>query len=51
MTLEEAIEHAEKRAKKDCTECGKEHAQLAEWLRELQEYRKNNSMKPAETGK
>lgn len=25
---------------KDCIECAKEHRQLAEWLRELQAYRK-----------
>ena len=39
MTLDEAIEHAEERAHQDCTECVKEHAQLAEWLRELKERR------------
>jgi hypothetical protein len=33
MTLEEAIEHCDEKA--DCTECGKEHKQLGEWLREL----------------
>ena len=38
MTLEEAIRHAEEKAK--CGgRCGEEHAQLAEWLRELQERR------------
>lgn len=39
MTLDEAIEHAEERAHQDCTECAREHAQLAEWLRELKERR------------
>lgn len=39
MTLEEAIEHCEERAK-ICDECGKEHDQLAEWLKEVQQYRK-----------
>ena len=38
MTLEEAIEHCEERAK-ICDECGKEHDQLAEWLKEVQQYR------------
>ena len=38
MTLEEAIKHCEERAK-TCDECGKEHAQLAEWLKEVQQYR------------
>lgn len=33
MTLDEAIMHCE--YKSDCTECGKEHAQLAAWLKEL----------------
>lgn len=39
MTLEEAIEHCEERAK-ICDKCGKEHDQLAEWLKEVQQYRK-----------
>ena len=39
MTLEEAIKHCEERAK--CgSSCGKEHKQLAEWLRELKVFRK-----------
>lgn len=38
MTLEEAIKHCEERAK-ICDECGKEHAQLAEWLKEVKRYR------------
>lgn len=33
MTLDEAIKHAEEKAG-NC-ECGKEHAQLASWLKEL----------------
>jgi hypothetical protein len=38
MTLEEAIRHAEEKAK--CGgECGEDHAQLAEWLKELRERR------------
>ena len=38
MTLEEAIRHAEEKVK--CGgECGEDHAQLAEWLKELQERR------------
>lgn len=38
MTLEESIKHCEERAK-ICDECGKEHAQLAEWLKEVKQYR------------
>ena len=37
MTLDEAIQHCKE--KSDCTECGAEHKQLAEWLRELKERR------------
>lgn len=40
MTLEEAIKHCEEKAC-DNTECALEHKQLAEWLQELQKYRKN----------
>ena len=41
MTLDEAIKHAEEQSYKlGCTECGKEHKQLAEWLKELKEIRK-----------
>ena len=40
MTLEEAIKHAEFQAiALGCTECGKEHRQLEEWLKELKKYR------------
>ena len=43
MTLDEAIKHCEKRAKENrtegCIECAKDHEQLAEWLKELKEYR------------
>lgn len=38
MTLEEAIKHAEEKAQ--CGgKCGEDHAQLAEWLKELQKLR------------
>lgn len=37
MTLSEAIKHCEERI--DCSECGKEHKQLAEWLTELKRYK------------
>lgn len=36
MTIEEAIQHCHEVAAKDCTDCGKEHEQLASWLTELQ---------------
>jgi len=38
MTLEEAIEHATIKGADD-TDCGAEHRQLAEWLRELHRYK------------
>ena len=38
MTLDEAIKHCLE--KSDCTECGKEHLQLANWLKELLQYKK-----------
>lgn len=39
MTLDEAIEHAQEIADSRCDTCGQEHRQLAEWLRELKQYR------------
>ena len=39
MTLDEAIEHCEEKAK-GCDSCSKEHKQLADWLRELKVFRK-----------
>ena len=44
MTLDEAIKHCEEvaieyEAKGECFECGKEHRQLAEWLKELKKYK------------
>ena len=47
MTLDEAIKHCEEEAEKymeygietECYQCGKEHEQLAEWLRELKHLR------------
>lgn len=35
MTLQEAIEHAKEVSSKECSECKKEHEQLANWLEEL----------------
>ena len=41
MTLDEAIKHAEEVAEeKRCEKCGEEHRQLAEWLKELKQLRK-----------
>ena len=37
LTMQEAIKHCEE--KTDCTQCGEEHRQLAEWLKELQKYK------------
>ena len=50
MTLDEAIKHAEEVAEEhtkyniyggfeSCDKCAEEHRQLAEWLKELKEYR------------
>ena len=36
MTLSEAIQHAEEKATDENCCCRAEHAQLAEWLKELQ---------------
>ena len=47
MKLDEAIQHCEARAKVDCSECAKEHRQLAEWLQELQKY-KDTGLTPQE---
>ena len=47
MTIDEAIEHCENVARDKlesssqvCVRCGKEHRQLAMWLKELKEYKK-----------
>ena len=58
MTLDEAIAHCQETAKElrkqpfkekmdiedtaDCETCAEEHEQLAEWLKELKELRKEN---------
>lgn len=39
MTIDEAIEHAEWCAENSCGECAEEHAQFADWLRELRRAR------------
>ena len=50
MTLEEAIEHCTQKACGN-DECSKEHKQLAEWLKELQELKANNiNSKEAQIG-
>lgn len=41
MKLEEAIKHCEEVADSKCDMCGREHRQLAEWLKELQQYKKS----------
>ena len=41
MSIDEAIKHAEEVAEeKRCEKCGEEHHQLAEWLKELKQLRK-----------
>ena len=44
MTLQEAISHALERATQDCSECAKEHEQLANWLIELRDIKMNKPM-------
>ena len=39
MTLDEAIQHCEEVANRDCSQCSKDHEQLADWLKELKELR------------
>ena len=47
MTIDEAIKHCEEEAEKymeygietECYQCGKDHEQLASWLKELKERR------------
>ena len=42
MTLDEAIQHAEETSAKDiCPACAQDHRQLALWLKELRERRKD----------
>jgi len=47
MTLDEAITHAELTAIRlgDCM-CGQEHQQIAEWLKELKNYRATAKIEP-----
>lgn len=39
LSLDEAILHCQERAAADCSECAREHLQLAEWLKELKSLR------------
>ena len=50
MTLEEAIKHAEEVAAVSCDECREEHEQLAAWLKELQNIKKNSIVIPNDSG-
>lgn len=45
MTLDEAIKHCEEVADSKCDECGAEHRQLAEWLKELKELKEDEERK------
>jgi len=49
MDLDEAIQHCkeqvQEQAKKGCYSCAEEHQQLAEWLKELKEYREQRDDK------
>jgi len=42
MTLDEAIAHAEDVADRCDTSCGKEHRQLADWLKELRDLKRQH---------
>lgn len=46
MTLEEAIQHAEKKAAEGCDGCKADHEQLAAWLKELKEIKENSIVIP-----
>ena len=46
MTLDEAIKHCEDVADSKCDECGVEHRQLAEWLKELKQLREQTTWIP-----
>ena len=41
MNIQEAIRHCDE--KTNCTECGQQHKQLGQWLRELLTYRATQS--------
>lgn len=43
ITIDAAIEHSMERANKDCSECAKDHHQLAEWLIELKQLREEHN--------
>lgn len=43
MKIEAAINHAEEVASRMCDECGKQHRQLASWLKELVRVRAENA--------
>ena len=44
MTLDEAIKHSEDKVKElSGCECSKEHEQLANWLKELKQYKENDN--------
>ena len=43
ITIDAAIEHSMERANKDCSECAKDHHQLAEWLIELKQLREERN--------
>jgi len=47
MILDEAIKHAEEIAESRCDECGREHRQLVEWLKELKEYKEQEPCEDA----
>lgn len=50
MTLDEAILHSEEKAEQLCGKCAEEHAQLAEWLKELKIRRETVDAEPVRHG-
>ena len=50
MTLDEAIKHCEEVADTKCNECGNEHRQLAEWLKELKQLKEQTRWIPVSKG-
>jgi DNA-directed RNA polymerase subunit RPC12/RpoP len=45
MKLDDAIKHCEEVAKSECNECGKEHRQLTEWLKD---YKRLKEQEPSD---
>lgn len=49
MSIDEAIAYCEKIAAEKCDECGKEHKQLAEWLKDYKRLKEQELNKQKQT--